>query len=42
MCYETANMAMRNVSQVEADVEEEEHFGPQLVSRLEVRLPLWI
>lgn len=44
MCYETVNMAMRNASrvEVEAEVEEEEHFGPQPVSRLEVRLPVQI
>ncbi len=43
-CYETVNMAMRNASRVEAeaDVEEEEHFGPQPISRLEVRLKLQI
>ncbi|XP_016382297.1 DNA repair protein RAD51 homolog 1 [Sinocyclocheilus rhinocerous] len=28
-------MAMRNASRVEADAEEEEHFGPQPISRLE-------
>ncbi len=43
-CYETVNMAMRNASrvEVEAEVEEEETFGPQPVSRLEVRLLLQI
>lgn len=32
-------MAMRSEARVEAEAEEEEHFGPQPLSRLEVCIP---